>query len=127
MSNPEEPATVTPRDVAELLSMSKAGPMVIVALDDVPGCIAIGPAILSVAGPVLATSGELREMLSEATADSARMWHNDYRLTYDGYVMLALLINRRCSEVINGRAVRVIRPVGEPFSGTLRRALGQDE
>lgn len=105
MDHIEEPATVTPQDVRDLLFSSRFADTAIVERD---GLAVVVPELLINGSRVLVRSGEVRTLVAALTKHVDRMFVGGHIMTYDGYVMAALAINRRCSEVVDGHPVKIV-------------------
>lgn len=99
------PATVTPQEIRDLLFASRYADT---ALIEVDGVNVVVPEALIRGARVLVRSGEVRPMVAAITKHVDRMFVGCNVMTFDGYVLAALAVNRRCSEVIDGRPVKVL-------------------
>jgi hypothetical protein len=105
MNHVEEPLTVTPQDVRDLLFAARFADTAIVERD---GLAVVVPELLIRGSRVIVRSGEVRQLVAEITKHVDRMFVGGHVMTFDGYVMAALAINRRCSEVVDGHPVKIV-------------------
>lgn len=105
-----EPATVTARDIRDLVYASSYCDA---ALSIVKGTdlVVVGPAYMaerSKMARIVLRAAEVRPLLGTFTKHVEREFTSERSITLHAATLLAMAVNRRITDVVNGTAVQVI-------------------